>query len=374
MIASMRLVFVAAALSCVNAQALEVRLCGDVLRTFPLHEQRELNSAVVHAFAVVNSGAVAERLDRLDIELLDHDLVRDRQSLYPADVARAAATGARMAGLSSILPSLFCNGKLLQGAKLAANDMLAPGEAVIFMNQVVAWSGSRDTLRVTAGSARAELRIDTRPARTQALWPIAGVSYVAASATLHSHHRWAALEEFAFDVVTVKNGRRFRGEGLRASDYFIYGKPVRAMADGVVVAAVDGRPDSTDQFRRRGESDAAWNERVGAVQSRLLSQGFEAVLGNHVVIQHPDGEYSVYAHLRPRSISVRAGASVAAGRKLGEVGTSGNSTEPHLHFQMSDCADVAACRAIPIRFKGIQSSIDGEDRLIQTGDFVETIE
>lgn len=53
---------------------------------------------------------------------------------------------------------------------------------------------------------------------------------------------------------------------------------------------------------------------------------------NHVVVDHGDGFMTAYAHMR--SAAVKTGDTVAAGQVLGEVGTEGNSTGPHLHFEV----------------------------------------
>jgi murein DD-endopeptidase MepM/ murein hydrolase activator NlpD len=54
--------------------------------------------------------------------------------------------------------------------------------------------------------------------------------------------------------------------------------------------------------------------------------------GNHVVIKHSDGKYTLYAHFSARSVNV--GDSVKAGQQIGAVGSTGNSTGPHLHFEV----------------------------------------
>lgn len=69
---------------------------------------------------------------------------------------------------------------------------------------------------------------------------------------------------------------------------------------------------------------------VGA--GTVVSAGWGGAYGNEVVIQHSDGNYSQYAHLS--SLSVSAGQSVSGGQQLGLSGSTGNSSGPHLHFEI----------------------------------------
>ncbi|GGR15260.1 peptidase [Streptomyces cinereoruber] len=69
---------------------------------------------------------------------------------------------------------------------------------------------------------------------------------------------------------------------------------------------------------------------VGA--GTVVSAGWSGSYGNEVVIQHADGNYSQYAHLS--SLSVSAGQSVGGGQQIGLSGSTGNSTGPHLHFEI----------------------------------------
>ncbi|MFP1628068.1 peptidoglycan DD-metalloendopeptidase family protein [Streptomyces sp. 5K101] len=64
----------------------------------------------------------------------------------------------------------------------------------------------------------------------------------------------------------------------------------------------------------------------------VVSAGWSGSYGNEVVIQHGDGTYSQYAHLS--SLSVSSGQSVAGGEQIGLSGSTGNSTGPHLHFEI----------------------------------------
>ncbi len=69
---------------------------------------------------------------------------------------------------------------------------------------------------------------------------------------------------------------------------------------------------------------------VGA--GTVVSAGWAGAYGNEVVIRHADGKYSQYAHLS--SLSVSSGQSVTAGQSIGLSGSTGNSTGPHLHFEI----------------------------------------
>ncbi|MBB1252020.1 transglycosylase family protein [Streptomyces alkaliterrae] len=73
--------------------------------------------------------------------------------------------------------------------------------------------------------------------------------------------------------------------------------------------------------------------RINSVSNgTVVSAGWAGAYGNQVVIRHNDGRYSQYAHLS--SLSVSAGQSVTAGQQIGLAGSTGNSTGPHLHFEV----------------------------------------
>ncbi|MDH3038224.1 transglycosylase family protein [Streptomyces sp. TRM75561] len=69
---------------------------------------------------------------------------------------------------------------------------------------------------------------------------------------------------------------------------------------------------------------------VGA--GTVVAAGWEGSFGYQVVVRHADGRYSQYAHLS--AISVKNGQSVGAGQRIGRSGSTGNSSGPHLHFEV----------------------------------------
>ncbi|MFI1422824.1 transglycosylase family protein [Streptomyces sp. NPDC020731] len=91
---------------------------------------------------------------------------------------------------------------------------------------------------------------------------------------------------------------------------------------------------------------------VGA--GTVVSAGWEGSFGYQVVVRHADGRHSQYAHLS--AISVKSGQSVGAGQRIGRSGSTGNSSGPHLHFEVrtgpgfgSDVDPVAYLRAGGVR-------------------------
>ncbi|MET8975713.1 transglycosylase family protein [Streptomyces sp. NPDC004539] len=91
---------------------------------------------------------------------------------------------------------------------------------------------------------------------------------------------------------------------------------------------------------------------VGA--GEVVTAGWGGSFGYQVVIRHSDGRYTQYAHLS--AISVRDGQSVGAGQRIGRSGSTGNSTGPHLHFEVrtgpefgSDVDPLAYLRAGGVR-------------------------
>jgi murein DD-endopeptidase MepM/ murein hydrolase activator NlpD len=81
------------------------------------------------------------------------------------------------------------------------------------------------------------------------------------------------------------------------------------------------------------------------------TRNIESPGGNLVIIDHGDNQFGYYAHLKPSTVKVKPGVRVAAGDVIGEVGNSGDSTEPHLHFHVMNNADPDMADGIPIVFE-----------------------
>lgn len=174
-----------------------------------------------------------------------------------------------------------------------------------------------------------------------------------ASPSFDALHRWTAPEQFAYDIARRgPDGLSHKGDGSRFTDYYAYGEDVHAAADGRVVAMTDGVAEDLSAMRRPNETAEAFLARLVREQDQRLQRG--SVAGNYVVIDHGNGEYSLSAHLMPGSVRVKIGDAVKVGQVIGRVGSSGNSTEPHLHFQICDKPDALMCAGIPVQFTNLE--------------------
>ncbi|WP_367124678.1 M23 family metallopeptidase [Streptomyces phytohabitans] len=131
----------------------------------------------------------------------------------------------------------------------------------------------------------------------------------------------------------------------RPRHYPAFGSPILSPGDGVVVATADGRRDHLSRTSLPGFA-------------YLLAEGFVRSLGwrhhlwgNYVVIELDPGVYAAFAHLRRGSLRVAVGDRVGAGQALAECGNSGNTSEPHLHFQLMDGPDSEVARGLPFEWR-----------------------
>jgi len=366
-----------------SAAGLEAKVCpAKTLYAYPLAPGTRFQSLVVPDLALVNRGEAAADLTEVTFELLDKGAVVDTRRVA-GEALKAAVKGGSAAQLQlGMFPFQFCDGKLLgEHPKLSSSDTLAGGTIGLIANQSFGWKGSRDELRVTAHATRGgeaetasvSIPISATSVKTPLRFPLAGRWAVVVAGTPHGGHRWALPEAFAYDVAAFgADDKSFRGQGQKLTDYYAYGAPVLAAGDGVVVEVVADQPETAQILRRVGETFDAYGDRMGALQMKLLKQGDRAIGGNSVLIDHGNGEYSLYAHLQPGSIPVKVGDRVTAGARIGRLGASGNATEPHLHFQVCDGPSGLHCSGIPLAFTNVELPYADGPRAIQAGDIVVT--
>ncbi|MFE9252064.1 M23 family metallopeptidase [Streptomyces sp. NPDC007088] len=126
-----------------------------------------------------------------------------------------------------------------------------------------------------------------------------------------------------------------------------FGVPLLAVADATVVHASDGQ---RDHLSRTSVPALLYLLAEGTLRDFL---GPGRVVGNRIVLDLGDGVFALYAHVRRGSLRVAAGDRVRAGQQLGACGNSGNTTEPHVHFQLMDRPGLTAARGLPFTWTGI---------------------
>lgn len=174
-------------------------------------------------------------------------------------------------------------------------------------------------------------------------------------------------ETYAYDFVQVdhrRKGKPFYPTSLLR--YFFFGVPLRktygwgenvyAPCDGVIVKAVDGYPERARAHVLTDTLIAFKN----ALAFNPAKDDIRTVAGNYLIIKCDQNVYAAFAHLKKGSITVAVGQSVKKGDLLGKVGHSGNSTAPHLHFQLMDRDDLRTAKGIPCAFESIELFQNGQ--------------
>ncbi len=189
--------------------------------------------------------------------------------------------------------------------------------------------------------------------------PLAGMVLVVGGHRIGEPHRTASSissQHFAWDVLPLgRDGLRLLhteySDSLQARDFAGFGQDVLAPAEGRIIQAVDGHPDSVQ---------------IGDLPKISAFEGDpRRAFGNHVILDHGSGVWSFLAHLRQGSIRVEKGKRMEAGQAIGELGSSGYVSGPHLHFQFMDGPDPLTASPLPIEL-----DIEGRRYAPQSGEII----
>jgi murein DD-endopeptidase MepM/ murein hydrolase activator NlpD len=130
--------------------------------------------------------------------------------------------------------------------------------------------------------------------------------------------------------------------------------PLYAPGAGTVVDAANDIPDNSYS-----------NGRV------VYPEGSETVdprrLGNRVIIDHGNGEFSVLVHMKPGSVAVKKGDYVSQGQRIGAIGFSGDTFLPHLHYMIMDGIDERSSRGLPSYITGFTRILGEKTENVRRG-------
>lgn len=140
-------------------------------------------------------------------------------------------------------------------------------------------------------------------------------------------------QRFAIDFFKVDaDHRTWVGDPSELGSYLSYRQPVIAAAPGAIVARHDGLPNNA------------------ALPEPPKIPPLNETVGNFVIEQIGAGLFVLYGHFDPGSVKVKLGQKVTRGQQLGLIGTSGNSTTPHLHFQILTTPTFFPSDSVPFAF------------------------
>ncbi len=151
-------------------------------------------------------------------------------------------------------------------------------------------------------------------------------------------------ERFAFDNLKLDDNwdNYFSGDPKVNSSYHNYGDTLYAVGDGTVITIKDGRPENN-----------------GDAQN-LVFNTLDEYGGNYIVVQIGIGQYALYAHCQPGKFMVNTGDFVKEGDPIALLGNSGNSTAPHLHFQITESPELLFTKGLPFVLKKYYKAGDYE--------------
>lgn len=221
----------------------------------------------------------------------------------------------------------------VDAVRVQVHSGLAPG---IELSRLLSWVG----IKWWAASPRTPLLPQTAMVIDP---PVHGATWINQNACcmpsshettrLSSGQGWRETEMFGIDFIRAANGRTSAGDGARNEQYAAWNRPVYSATAGTVVSTRNDMPDippGTDPAPPRS---------------------FFEFSGNHVLVRVAPHVYALYAHFRQGTVRVKVGQRVSAGTPLARLGNSGHTTEPHLHFQLTDTPALTGGTGLPFVFR-----------------------
>ncbi len=183
-----------------------------------------------------------------------------------------------------------------------------------------------------------DVKLETFDQKTKLIFPFRGPGIITQGGALNDGHRNRS-GQFAVDAMALSTLYAVMArDGDRTDSVEGWGRPILAPAAGEVVVARSDRPDQQEL----GNSDPKY-------YAAEFPDGGDP--GNHVVIDHGHGEFSMIAHFQKDSLKVKVGDHVTQGQTLGVLGASGDTNAPHVHHQLQSGPDWLKADALPHRYE-----------------------
>ena len=192
------------------AAALEVRVHpADVVYAYEVDPGRGIYTVMLQNVAVVQKEGGPVTVESLEIQAVNGGQIAQTLVIPGADIDKGAQRLAAMEaqGLLKAFDFHFQTSRYLEGIHLSATRTLGPGTALVIFGKPLLLLGlpSDGLVLIAHGKdaggktveARTALKVEDHRSPNEYNFPLTGTWYVGAAPTLHSHHRWAANQEFA---------------------------------------------------------------------------------------------------------------------------------------------------------------------------------
>lgn len=324
------------------------------------------------------------QIERRDGQALNFDFVIENPTTDTLELTRIELTVKDRAG-ALVLRRFLDNNGFSPSILTIPERRWQPGASRLVFNPFHTFAAAHDLadlsyeLTFSPGRGRGDVvrTVTVRPQafrnRTDLVLPVAGLLLIWDGHDFYAHHRrfdfmHPAAQQFgfvrnfmryAYDFVRIDASGAMRRDGAGNEAYFGFGEPVRAPGAGVVAAVGNDLADNRD-----GENHFD--------PSRLKEEPMH-LYGNHVVIDHGNGEFSMLGHLRQGSVIVKVGDRVRQGQQVAQIGSSGSSYFPHLHYELRTGSTLHV-EGLPSYFRDFERVVgervsEGTDA-IDTGDVV----
>ena len=318
-------------------------------------------------------------------QLVNFDLILDNTADEPLDVDEVQVSVHDRTGKLVLRKFVDGNGTRPSIRTIDIPEVPAKGKALLF-NPFDRFDGDVDLSSMTFdlkfsskdGERRYAARVTVVPKpyipKAALILPVKGRMIVYDGHDFNAHHRrWdytiPGLQQlgfrtnfmrYSYDFVPVDaEGAMSEGDAEKNENWFGFGREIRAVADGTIAAVLDDQPD-----------DRTFDP------SSVAEHGTMRIWGNYVVIDHGNGEFGLYGHIRRGSARVKVGQRVKRGDVIAAIGASGSSKFPHLHFELQTGIDTSS-EGLPSTFHDFVR-IRGARRIsvpagnVESGEFVES--
>jgi murein DD-endopeptidase MepM/ murein hydrolase activator NlpD len=338
----------------------------------PIIEQRNGLQLINFDFVLENTGAKPLHLNRIEISIFDRD--------NKLQVRRELDENGRPSGMTTIekrdLPAGSAIGIFNPFFSFGEEVSLVKLSYKFFFNETGYRLATPLDYQYMTEVTAAPQQYQTK---TDLVLPIRARTIVFDGHDLYAHHRridpadpavrkvlpYGNCDRYAYDLCPVNAaGEMYKDTPYEKKNWYGYGLPIYAAGSGRVVTAVNDVPENSYKGKEVTYPDVP------------ATEIYKRFSGNFVVIDHGNGEYSHFDHMKLGSVRVKSGDRVKQGDQIGEIGFSGDAFMPHLHYMVTNNADVFRGEGLPSYFYNFRRILGSTARevskgQIDSGDIVE---